>query len=628
MNFFRDAKMVAKLSIFSVIAVLLLLLLAMVGYFGLNRQAEEMQSLYQKRFSSVIGIATVTDQVLSAHSDIYQVVNLVNLGKPEAQIDGEIKKFMKKLDSAQEQLLMQQKLDGKNLKSASKNSEILNQQIKERERVVEEIDKSLDNHEQQEAANEKLAVQLTELIYLSIDRYQLGIENVMPTVKMMKDIGPDVAAGMMEGTEKDFDFVLKVLDALRNYNKHHAQLAYQESMAQETTTTIRFGAIGVAAIILLIGLTVIIVRAISAPLRQTVSMIKELEKGHIKVRLNLNRRDEIGEMANTLDRFVDSIQMEMVRPLQQLADGDLTFKATPHDSQDEIRNAIQKVGEDLNNLIGQVQSAGEQIDSASGQVSDSSQSLSQGATETASSLEEISSSMNEMTSQTSQSAENASQVNLLASEARNAADKGNQQMGKMITAMSEITDAGQSISKIIKVIDEIAFQTNLLALNAAVEAARAGQHGKGFAVVAEEVRNLAARSAKAASETAELIENSTEKTKNGGQIAEQTSNALAEIVEVIGKVTDLVSEIATASNEQAQGISQINLGLGQIDQTVQQNTATAEESAAAAEELSSQAANLKHMLGRFKLEGASSQESVTSIKVPEPQTNAIKNTAA
>ena len=196
-------------------------------------------------------------------------------------------------------------------------------------------------------------------------------------------------------------------------------------------------------------------------------------------------------------------------------------------------------------------------------------------------------------------------------------------MAAMVAAHGRDQRVGPETSaKLSKPLTKSPSRPNLLALNAAVEAARAGQHGKGFAVVAEEVRNLAARSAKAASETADLIEGSVSKTENGSQIAQQTSKALEEIVGSITKVTDLVAEIAAASNEQAQGISQVNQGLGQIDEGVQQNTATAEESAAASEELSSQAAHLQHMLSRFKLAGrttsstAAAQVAVASVPTP------------
>ena len=332
----------------------------------------------------------------------------------------------------------------------------------------------------------------------------------------------------------------------------------------------------------------VITRSLSRPIRQGVALADDIALGDFSQRLNLARKDEIGQLANALDRMAANLE-EKARLAEVIAEGDLTQEVQVASARDQLGNALKIMVNGLRNMVSGIQ------------VADASQSLSQGATESAASLEEVTASMNEMTSQVRNSAENAGSANRLSSTAQQAAEKGNQQMVEMLAAMEEIERSGQDIGKIIKVIEEIAFQTNLLALNAAVEAARAGQHGKGFAVVAEEVRNLAARSAKAAEETTALIKGSVSLTGQGTLIAKQTAEALKEITTGTTEVSVLLEEIAAAANEQAQGINEVTSGLTQIDQVTQQNTASAEESAAAAEQLSGQAAQLREMLQRFTL---------------------------
>ncbi|MHC4887599.1 MAG: methyl-accepting chemotaxis protein [Planctomycetota bacterium] len=234
----------------------------------------------------------------------------------------------------------------------------------------------------------------------------------------------------------------------------------------------------------------------------------------------------------------------------------------------------------------------EQIASASGQISSFSMNLAEGATEQAASLEETSSALEEMASMTSQNAENAGAANTMMEETSRQVAEGATAVKSMASAMGEISESSDEISKIIKTIEEIAFQTNLLALNAAVEAARAGDAGKGFAVVADEVRNLAQRSAEAARSTADLIEGTVTRVKNGTEIVGGLETSFAAVEESSGRVAGLVSEITVASNEQAQGVDQVNTAVAQMDKVTQQNAANAEQSASASEELNAQADQL------------------------------------
>jgi len=259
----------------------------------------------------------------------------------------------------------------------------------------------------------------------------------------------------------------------------------------------------------------------------------------------------------------------------------------------------RRINRNLTRISTQLNEGADQVNDAAGQVSSASQQLAEGNSEQASSLEETSSALEEMAAMTRTNAENAKQANELASQARQAAQEGDKSMVQLKEAMTGINESSGKISKIIKVIEEIAFQTNLLALNAAVEAARAGEHGKGFAVVADEVRNLAMRAAQAAKETTGLIEDAVHRAQQGTQVSTDVGKSLSAIVGQATKVSDLINGIAQASQEQAQGVEQVNTAVGQMDKVTQQNASGAEESASAAEELAAQAQAVKGLVNEL-----------------------------
>ena len=417
--------------------------------------------------------------------------------------------------------------------------------------------------------------------------------------------------------------VSKVLEISEN-----AEMTQQGNMLMEKAKDNRIWAVrsllGACLLTLLLGGAVgyCIAHDISCGMKTIVTSLKRVaNEGDLDIAFDqeyLTRKDEIGSLFQATNLIVKDFR-NSARAAQALSEGDWTIQVQPKGDKDEMLINIRRMISKVSGVLKNVSDSVIQVTTGSAQVASASDNLSNGATQSAASLEEITATMGEMGGQTNKNAQSASEANQLAQKTNAAAGSGQTMMDKMVASMQLITKNAADVKKVIKVIDDISFQTNLLALNAAVEAARAGVHGKGFAVVAEEVRNLAARSAKAAGETTQMIEQNNKQIQEGAQIVTQTAETLREILEYSQNTANLIDEIAKASREQAQGVLQISQALQQIDSVTQQNTANAEETASVSREMSSQAITLKNLVSQFKLPNKNSETKMTEDKaVPPP----------
>lgn len=365
-------------------------------------------------------------------------------------------------------------------------------------------------------------------------------------------------------------------------------------------------------------------------------IVQQVKSGELSGRVNMDGKEgffeTLSEGINELTDVIERAFSDVARVMQSMSSGDLTQRIT-NDYEGvyaQCKNDINETLDKLSEIFEQIRSSADFISNTSQQIASGNNNLSQRVETQAASLEETASSMEQLTGTVKNNADNAQQANLVSGNARQLAEKGGTVVASAVSAMAEINDSSNKIAEIIGVIDEIAFQTNLLALNASVEAARAGEQGRGFSVVATEVRNLAQRSAVAAKESKELIQNSVQKVRTGTEFVNETGSALQEIVQGVKKVGDIVSEIAAASMEQSQGILQVNQAVSEMDEITQQNAALAEQASAASMSMTDQATQMANLLSFFKLGhnmNKSEQTFETITDKPKPATGKTKASA-
>ncbi len=371
------------------------------------------------------------------------------------------------------------------------------------------------------------------------------------------------------------------------------------------------------------------------PLEEVIQVMSNVAKGELHEHVDGNYQGEFGKLKNTVNvtiKQVSSYIEEISRVLGQMANNNFNVEVPIEFVGEfvEIKESLNAIINSFNRTLQEINGSAEQVATGARQISSSSNVLAQGASEQTVAVNELVKVLDKITSETDKNTIAANEASRLALAARGSASTGDKQMQGMLTAMSDINESSVNISKIIKVIDDIAFQTNLLALNAAVEAARAGEHGKGFAVVAEEVRSLAARSATAAQETTALIEGSVQRVNEGTSTASQTAKSLQEIVQQITNITELIENVASSSREQQDGIATIGNGISRIAQITQLNTSSSETESSFAEELSGQADVFKNMVAKFSLKSPTKQETAKSAlienKVDLPKPSPISRT--
>ena len=443
-------------------------------------------------------------------------------------------------------------------------------------------------------------------------QYQAVEEEMLALAKQGRS---ESARAILDGEcEALFNSLNSAFDDIIAYNTKGSADAAAESASLYRTATLTMAAVVIAIILVGVFFSFVIIRLIKTPISEIQNAAIKMAEGDLDVKISYTSKDELGVLAVQVGRLIHKLQLiieDENQFLAKMAEGDFTVDSTCEEAYTggfyPLLVSFRGIADKLNDTMLQISQSSAQVAGGADQVSNGAQALAQGATEQASSVQELAATIDEISNKVNQNADSARQASKAADCVSVKMNVSKEKMQQMTHAMGDISSCSSEISKIMKIIEDIAFQTNILALNAAVEAARAGAAGKGFAVVADEVRNLANKSTEASENIAALIENSLQAIENGTQIADDTAQSLIQAVNDVNEMAGIIEQISEASSDQADSIAQLTVGIDQISNVVQTNSATAEESAAASEELSGQSQLMKSLVERFQLKSGLSK---------------------